>query len=131
MSHFHRWNNITIKLKNTLWKNTLASNTYKLPLGPFQCHYVGCDYAAMQTIHLDPFCPTNCKINCSQTLEIFSYSLLIWKLMRSHISEIVTLEKASYVKKNKWKMYYKVIFIEQKYFHIYQYGWHFSLTEIA
>lgn len=32
---------------------------------------------------------------------------------RSHISEMVTLEKVNYVKENKWKNILQAIFIEQ------------------
>lgn len=44
-----------------------------------------CDYVVMRTIRTGSFCSSNCKINCCQTLEIFGYALLIWKIIRDHV----------------------------------------------
>lgn len=69
------------------------------------------DYAVTQTIQRDFFLSTSCKISC-QTLEIFLYAFLIWKIVSSHNSDIATLETAPVQREIRGR-YYRLTCMKQ------------------
>lgn len=140
MSHFQRWNNISVKLKYTLWK--------KIQCKPWhQAHrHIAGTLELLDGFRLAWLC---CHLNSP-----YGFLLLQWlqnKLLsdtgnlspclpnmknnqRSHISEMATLDQVNNVKKNKWRHTLEKNFHTAKKLSAtsnYKYVWSFSLIEVS